>query len=53
MTEYPKMLYRGTEDTAETMIVDSLEMEVLALEDGWKTAGQFYGYESASPKGTA
>lgn len=44
MTDYPKMLYRGTEDVPDTMIVESAEMETLAIEDGWVLAGQFFGF---------
>lgn len=45
MTDYPKMLYRGTEDVPDTMIVDSAEMEAMAIEDGWVLAGQFFGFD--------
>ena len=50
MTEYPKMLYRGTEDLPDTMIVDSAEMEALAIEDGWVLASQFFGFDVPTPK---
>jgi hypothetical protein len=50
MTEYPKMLYRGTEDVPDTMIVDSAEMEALAIEDGWVLASQFFGFDVPTPE---
>lgn len=50
MTDYPKMLYRGTEDVPDTMIVDSAEMEALAIEDGWVLAGQFFGFDVPAPE---
>ncbi len=50
MSEYPKMLYRGTEDVMDTLIVDSAELETLALEDGWVLAGQFFGFDVPAPE---
>lgn len=49
MIDYPKMLYRGTEDVPDTMIVDSIELESMAIADGWRTAATFYGYDWAVP----
>ena len=44
MIEYPKMLYRGSVDAPEEMVVDSSELEALALADGWELAATFYHY---------